>query len=307
MADVEAFQGEDEAAAAIHALLVKEQDAPAPQEDDEGEAPAQAEEAQPEPEEEPATEQNTDAVAAEAETTVDTPEQGKTIEHPKVEPQPVPRVQQAATREADPSTALANLTQLNQAIPMMQAQLAQAFPDIRTPDDLVRLASEDPARVVAYNAMRDKVSGYVAMQQQAQAAYRNEYVAAETSKLYKLIPDLADKEKGPAITARLFARAKDAGYSDEQIAWASASDVHLLYQAMQFQEAQAKALAAEKALADSIAKAKEKAKDAPKVQKPGSAAPVISKGAEKDKDLRERFERTGHPDDLAALLAHRGI
>ncbi len=52
---------------------------------------------------------------------------------------------------------------------------------------------------------------------------------------------------------------------------------------------------------------KEKAKDAPKVQKPGTSAPVVSKGAEKDKELRERFERTGHPDDLAALLAHRGI
>lgn len=306
MADVEAFQSEDEAAAAIHALLVREQNAPAPQEDDtEEEAPAQPEEPATEAEEAP--EPNTDEVAAEAEKTVATPEQGTITEPPKVEPQPVAPAPQAATPAANPSTAQAALTQLNQVIPVLQAQIAQAFPDIRTADDLVRLSTEDPARVVAYNAAREKLNGIVAMQQQAQANYRNEYVASETEKLHKLIPELADKEKGPALGAKLLARAQEAGYTEEQIRWASASDVHLLYQAMQFQEAQAKALAAEKALADQIARAKEKAKDAPKVQKPGTSAQVVSKGAEKDKELRERFERTGHPDDLAALLAHRGI
>lgn len=251
---------------------------------------------------EPVEDTNSSEEAALAETPAVASEDAPTPQAKPQAQQPViPATQAQPQQPSATSTVQSQLSQLNQAIPVMQAQLAQAFPEVKTADDLVKLASEDPARAVAYSAMRDKLNGFVALQQQTQAAYKNEYVATEQAKLHSLIPDLADKEKGPAIQAKLLARAREAGYSDSQIEWASASDVHLLYQAMQFQEMQLTRAAEEKAKAAAITQAKAKAAKAPPVQQPGVQRPNASRD-EKAREGMDRLRKTGSVDDAAAVF-----
>ena len=319
MADHGALDGSiDEAALAIQALMdgPAQQDAGAePGEDQDIEDTAAAIEAQQPSEAQPEadapaqeqTEQNTVEEAPEGDKP-DASAQAEPVQAPvqaqapqPVVTQPVPQV---AAPQAIPSTAKDQLAQLEQAVPILQGQLNAAFPDIKNDDDLQRVAMEDPARAIAYTAAERKVQSVVRARDNAQAAYRNEWLATQTAELHKAIPDMADPQKGPALGARMTAFAKSIGYTDDQIKWASAADVIMLHESMLYREGQSAAKAKAEADAKALEQAKKKAAEAPPVQKPGAAKPTTGK-ADKLKELEERASKTGRVDDLAALLAYR--
>jgi hypothetical protein len=125
-------------------------------------------------------------------------------------------------------------------------------------------------------------------------------------KLHEMLPETADPEKGPALIAKLRRAAHERGFSDEQIRGASASQIVMLYEAVQYQDRTAADAAKVKAEAKAIEEAKKKAADAPPVQKPGVASQKQDKKAEKIAELEKRFEKSGKVDDLAALLEARG-
>lgn len=314
MADHGSLDGTvDSAAAAIQALM------------DGGAPPADGVE----PSEEQETEDTAAAIEAQAEQPpaeeAETPEEQNTVEDASVEetpdepapaeptpppvqaqaPQPViPATQVAAAPAASTPTAKDQLDQLNQLVPLLQGHLSAAFPDIKNDDDFQRVALEDPARAIAFQAAERKVQSALKARDNAQTAYRGEWLASQTAELHKRIPEMADPQKGPALGDRMIAYAKSLGYTAEQIQWASAADVVMLHKAMMADEgmkaAEAKAAAAEKALEQ----AKKKAAVAPPVQKPGAVKPATGK-EDKLKELEARAEKTGRLDDVEALLAYR--
>lgn len=287
----------DGAASAIMALLKQPatpEPAPASQETE----PAPQEAAQPEPEQntsEQAPQGEPAAVTAEAEPTREEPTQAQTA------PQPVTQAQQPAT--PDPTIAARNqhLAQLNQLVPQLQAQLAVTFPDVRTVDDLIRLSHTDPARALAY-----QVQERALMQKQGElnalaGMQRAEWQRSEAQKLEKLIPDIADPQKGPELKVKILKFAKEQGYSDQQIEAAGANDVALLHEAMMYRDSVKAKQAEEKAKAKAIEEAKKKAAVAPPVQNPGSARSTSTK-EEKSREAFERLQKTGRIDDAAAVF-----
>lgn len=224
---------------------------------------------------------------------------------PELKPQPVIPATQAQPKAHDSTTAHAQLQQLNQLVPQLQARLAVSFPDIKTIEDLERLAVEDPARVIAYQVMERRVLAAQTDQQNLQQAARNEWLEGEKEALNRLIPDMADPKKAPELRNKLISYAKDSGFSEAQIDLASAAQVSLLHKAMRHDESERTAQVKAQAEAAAIVAAKKKAAEAPPVQKPG-VAQVTDKKSEKDRELEGRFNKTGRIDDLAALLEHRG-
>lgn len=297
----------DEAAQAIMALmpsapqLEPEDDEPAPQPDPEPEpdAPVAAAPEDAEPE------QHTDEEAPQGEEPVE-------AETPAPNTQPQAQAPQAPTApqvrpqaaQAQPNAAQ-HLQQLTQHVTQLQAGLQAAFPDIKSLDDLKRLAVEDPARVIAFNAHERELQVARAYLPQVQAAAQAEWEQTETAKLHDMIPELKDSAKGPKLKEQIAAYAKEAGYSPEQLATVSAVQVKTLYEAMQYRQFKAKQDAELAKQAKAIVEAKNKAKDAPPVQKPGSPKGTDGKAA-KAAELLAKHQKSGRVDDLAAYLTFTG-
>lgn len=312
MADVTEFGSSDEAAAAIQAILngggQAQPEAGADDEGNEEEIAAAIDAQQSAPVEgAEAEEPNTGEGASEEETPADTPDEGTEAEPVKQEPEPVKAAPKVEPQAQTPQPQTNNLSQIGQMVMALQIQLAAQFPDIKTLDDLTKLATEDPARYIQYDVQTKRLQSAQQLHAAAMSEQRGSWLAQEQEKLNKAIPDIADPAKGPILRERLVSFAKEQGYTPEQINSAASADIVILHDAMMYRDSLRHKEAEAAKQAKAIEAAKAKAKDAPKVQKPGAAAPVISKGAEKEKELSERFERTGHPDDLAALLAHRGF
>jgi hypothetical protein len=299
----------EEAAAAIQALLDGKSGQPEPEVAQPDTAPV----ADPEPVEAEAAVEGEDLTpveeAAPAELPDDTSPEEVTppaiIEEPK--PAPVAAPKAAESTGKDPLTATTEyLTQLNAIVPQLQARLAASFPEIKTYDDLEKLAMEDHARYFQFDLQNKRLQEAVAAQTAASSQYRALWTQQEDVKLKAQLPEWSDPVKGPALKQSLTAFAKEVGYTDTQINQAGAADIILLRDAMLFRDGkrqeQAKAVAHAKALKT----AQEKAKAAPPVQKPGVAR-TADTASEKIKELEARFDRTGHPDDLGALLVARGM
>jgi hypothetical protein len=297
----------DEAASAIMALMPS---APQPEPDDEDDAPSP--EPTPEPEAPvaaaPATDEpNTDEEAPQGDMPVEaapaapnTQPQAQAPQAP-IAPQVQPKV---APNTAQPSAAQ-HLQQLTQHVTQLQANLQAAFPDIKSLEDLKRLAVEDPARVVAFDAHQREVQAAASHLPRLQAVAQAEWEQAETVRLHELLPDLKDSAKGAALREKIAAYAIEAGYSPQKLQTVSAVEVKALHDAMQYREYKAKQDAEAKKQADAIVEARKKAADAPPVQKPGS--PKGSDGkAEKAAELKAKHEKSGRIDDLAAYLTFIG-
>lgn len=303
MADVEGGSI-DAAAIAINDIFKRELggDDPAPQPD-----PAPA----PEPEHVPDAARlegedlpNTDEEAPQGDTPVeasqDAPEPQLKAEAP--EPKQVPQAQPKAAPTTQQNNAAQQLHQLSQHINQLQAGLQVAFPDIKSLEDLKRLAVEDPARVIAFNAHERELQVARAYLPQVQAAAQAEWEQAETVKLHQLIPDLKDNAKGAALREKIAAYALEAGYSPQKLQTVSAVEVKALHDAMQYRSMKAQQDAEAKKQADAIVEARKKAADAPQVQKPGAQRPADS-AADKAQELRARLRKTGDVDDAAKVFA----
>lgn len=292
----------DSAAASIFALLQGENKQPDPEP-----APVAAQsEHEPEPApSEPEPEQNTseqapeggnDAASAQPEQPQEQPTQAPTA------PQPVTQAQPPANPDPNAAARNTQLAQLNQLVPQLQGQLAAMFPDIKSFDDLARVANEDPARAVAYQVQAGRVQEAARAQAALAAQSRADWERAEAQKLEKLLPEIADPQKGPELKAKLAKFAKEQNYTDHQIAQFSSNDVKLLHDAMLHRDSVAQRVTAEKAKAEELKAAKAKAAAAPPVQKPGTVH-QNSKGEAAREDLA-RLKKTGSIDDAARAFRH---
>ena len=183
---------------------------------------------------------------------------------------------------------------LHQMVPQLEQSIRGEFADIKSPADMVRLAQENPARynrlVAAQGqfAQAQAARAQLAQQEQLEAQARQAaWQADQSQKLKDMLPDLHDPQKARQMGHELGVFAGKMGYTKEQFAQASATDIALLHRAMQFDGLGA---------AQEVARAK--AARAPRVFEPGAR----SEAANRLQSDFERLKKSGTTQDAAAVF-----
>ena len=192
---------------------------------------------------------------------------------------------------------------------MQELQNAQngAFADVRTVDDVQKLAAEDPFRYLQWQAHQTKLQAVNAQLEQsnrdkatAEHSKWAEYVQKENALAAELIPELADKDKGQALTNRVANEIlPEYGFTQSELtALANGSEKLSIYD-----HRLQRLLATAVKYAD-IQKAKvtAAAKPAPQVQRPGTAKPPGAAQSETIQNLKSNLRRTGEVKDLGSLI-----
>lgn len=190
---------------------------------------------------------------------------------------------------------------------MQTLQEAGPFGDIRSMADLEKLQQEDPFRFQAYQLHQWKLQAAQAeqaemksRQEQERQSQWAEHVQKENALAAELIPDLADKEKGPALTNRVATEIlPEYGFTPSELnALANGSEKLSIYD-----HRLQRLLATAVKYAD-IQKAKvvAAAKPAPQVQKPGVSKAPGAAQSETITKLSAQLERSGEVRDLGALI-----
>lgn len=225
-----------------------------------------------------------------------------------------PEKPKAVEREAAPETAKKPsepnpqdqlLAQLNTLVPQLEAAIKGEFSDIKTFEDLQKVAGEDPARYNRYVIHQAQLQHAQGEQQRLQMDAHNRFITAQVNELKAKFPDYVDPVKGPALRAEFTEYAAKQGFDEARMRTATAADILTLKKAMEWDRYQAAKAAEPAKVAEAQAKAKEKAAKAPLVQKPG--ARETNERADRVKEVAQKFHKSGHTDDLAVLLRETGI
>jgi hypothetical protein len=193
---------------------------------------------------------------------------------------------------------------------MQELQNAQqsAFADIRTVDDVTKLANEDPFRYLQWQAHQTKLQAVNAElerskgeKSKAEQTEWTQHVQKENELAAEFIPELADKVKGPALTQRVATELlPDLGFKDSELADLASGKQKLSIYDHRVQRLLADAVklrdiqSAPKAIAD---------KPLPPVQRPGTSKPAGSVVSERIQALEAKFNKTGSLKDAQALYA----
>ena len=295
-------QSTDDVSSILEKLLYGQQAPEAESDEDTPEPPAAA--PKPQPVQETDDEEETpDEPSAEVEGDVlntSEPDKPQAAVREATKPTPeAPKTQPEADKSQD-----ALLAQLNQLVPQLQAAIAGEFSDVKTFEDLQRIATEDPGRYNRYVIHQAQLQHAQSEQQKLQMAAHARWYQSEAQKLTQALPDIADPVKGPALRNELRSYALKLGYSEQQIAMASSQDVLTLHQAMQYAKWQAAQKAQPAQIAEAQAKAKEKAAKAPPVSKPGVAR---DEKRDKAQERLQQLQKSGKHEDLAAYLIEAGL
>ncbi len=186
----------------------------------------------------------------------------------------------------------------------MFQQQAGEFGDIKTHADLQRLAAEDPARYLRYDAQQKQIAAVAEevkatnLRQQQDLGQRwFDYAKSEDQKFAEKVPDIADPKKAPKLREDAVSILKDHGFKEDELGqlWNGQASLSLrdhrlqllILDGVKYREAKQTAKAAV-------------AKPVPPVQRPGVAP---SKTAGKDavlKDLSQQIDKTKGVNQLRA-------
>src|SRR4051812_43670325 len=198
-------------------------------------------------------------------------------------------------------------------LPALMAELQNAqqsaFADIKTVDDVTKLANEDPFRYLQWQAHQTKLQAVNAENERARGeksraeqAEWTSYVQKQNELASEYIPELADKVKGPALTQRAADRLNELGFKQEELAnLASGKEKLSLYdhriQRLIFSDLKLSDIqSAPKAVAS---------KTLPPVQKPGVSRPAGAADSEHIQALEAKLNKTGSIRDAEALMNAR--
>lgn len=203
--------------------------------------------------------------------------------------------------------------QYETALPALMQQLEQQyqgqFADIKSMEDVTKLAQTDWPRYVLWDAQQKQIA---AVQQQVKTATDrqtqeknsklSEFIKSEGELLKAHVPELADPAKAKTLQEAVVKLLTDTGFSDDDLGkmWRGEKEVSLhdhkfqrvLREAALYRSAQAKAKAAT-------------TKPVPQVQRPGVSQP---RGAQQDaviQGLTKQLEKSGSAKDAAKLLMER--
>lgn len=182
------------------------------------------------------------------------------------------------------------------------------FADIRTMDDVIKMAAEDPFRKIQWDAYQQKMIATHTELQQAeqrktaeQADHWTKFQNEETAKVMERYPELKDPDKSKQFQTAAVELFRNAGFADsdlnaiakgEKLSPFHAGLQDIIMKAVKYEQLQ-------KAPPKAIAK------PVPAVQRPGVAQP---KGAAADVNIQalsQRLNQTGSIKDAMALRAAR--
>jgi hypothetical protein len=194
--------------------------------------------------------------------------------------------------EAEASTLGQYKTALDQLIPQAQQTFANRWQGV----DFAKWAEEDPIAAFQgkeqFDAEMREMQRLHAAQQFAQREQYAKFLEAEGAKLPELAPDLADPEKGPARKEELKGFLVSAGIPETDLAYVSAAQLAIAYDAMRFRQLQAKARDAVKP-----PPARPALRPSPAPERPSHQRSV--------EQINGRLNRSGSVDDAVALLRAR--
>lgn len=192
---------------------------------------------------------------------------------------------------------------------LMQAlHESSPFADIKSMADVEKMQAEDPFRFQQFQVYQWKMQGVQAELQQAEQRKTTEeqskwteHVQAENARAAELIPELADKVKGPALVQRVASELlPELGFKESELADLAAGKSKLSIYDHRIQ----------RLLADSLqlrdiqkAKAAVAAKPVPPVQRPGPARPANAAQSEQIQALTRKLDQSGSLKDAMALRA----
>jgi hypothetical protein len=195
--------------------------------------------------------------------------------------------------------------QYETALPILlkTMQTTGDFADIKSVDDIVRLAAEDPLRYTQWDAHQKKVAMLhheveAAQQREAKdkAAQWEKFYQREDQLLAESLPEAKDPEKWSKLRHSAVQTLKGIGYSEQELAE--------LWETPTFRDHRIQRLIVD---ATKLREAREKQRSAPpKVVPPVQPGPARAPGAEKEaviKALEQRLEKTGSLRDAAAMRA----
>ena len=204
----------------------------------------------------------------------------------------------AAERDAAAKARQSYEAQLPILKQSLEASQQSAFADIRTVNDVQRLAAEDPFRYLQWQAHQTKLQAVTAefeqsrgKQAQEQQSQWAEHVNRENALAAEFIPELADKSKGPALTTRVAQELlPELGFKPDELAALASGKQRLSIYDHRVQRLLATALKyadVQKASKAAVAK------PVPPVQRPGSARPSGQGHSDRIQALTEQFNKTG--------------
>lgn len=189
---------------------------------------------------------------------------------------------------------------------LQDAQQA-SFGDIRTVADVERLQAEDPFRFQAWQVQQMKLQAAHAENErvsreksQAEHSEWANHVQKENELAAEYIPELADKEKGPALTKRVATELlPELGFKESELNDLANGKAKLSIYDHRVQRLLADSIK----LRDILSAPKAVAKpDLPPVQRPGTARPIGTAASERVQALDSKLTNSGSLKDAQALL-----
>jgi len=228
------------------------------------------------------------------------------------------RRQQQATEqtkalEAERQQTEQTRRQYEAALPLLLAHLQQQqageFADIRSFDDLQRLATEDPFRHGRWQVHQMRVAEVARQVEEARQRQSNEnrqrfaaFAKRQDELLTEKIPEMADKARAEKLQSMALTMLKEIGFTDRELSDSFNGRLnlpirdhrlqHIVHDAILWRDAQEKARVAA-------------AKSVPPVQRPGVSQPRGAAHAAQIQNLTRRLETSGSLKDAAALLRAR--
>lgn len=198
----------------------------------------------------------------------------------------------------------------NSALQAIQQASAGEFADIKTSEDIRKLASEDPLRFNRYQAHIMDVQRIESAAKQAQEQQRAQYSrqwtdwsSKEDSLFLEKAPEMSDKDAAKKLGDASVDLLRDVGFSETDLSklWNGEASLSLrdhraqllIRDAVRYREAQ------------KTAPKKVAAKPVPTVQKPGSPRPRGADEGLRIKNLEKQLERSGSIKDAVALMQAR--
>jgi hypothetical protein len=198
------------------------------------------------------------------------------------------------------------------ALKILEREQLRDFPDIKTIEDVRNLSVTDPLRYLQWDAhQKEMVAAHAAVQEantrQAteQQNQWTQHVQKENALAAEVIPDLADKEKAPALQKRAAERLGNLGFSQEELNDLASGKQKLSIYDHRIQQL----IFSDLKLSDiQSAKTAAAAKPLPPVQRPGTARPQGNANSERIQALTRQLNETGSlraAQELRALKAQR--
>lgn len=194
-------------------------------------------------------------------------------------------------RQAVETALFAAAQQIQAAAPFLEWQLRGDFPELQTPEDLQRLAFQNPKRFLQFQERHAQLEQAKAQVADIRAYEFDRNLMVEAARLAELLPEFTDPEKGDAARLAVHTYANSLGISDDRLREASAVEVSVLHKAMKYDELQG-----------NMKTARKKTKRPAKVMRPGSDRPSDSRASYRK--AMARLKKTGRVEDAAKVIEH---